>query len=124
MDVSRSYLDSAASGHMCPLREYFVDYVPCSPVPVEVSDGEYIYGEGYGTVAFNYSVNSKVYQFFLPHTLYVPHFKFNLISVGQLLKSKFVFVLEPKPHIRRPDNLPSLSVLQEGNMFILDLLIL
>jgi hypothetical protein len=119
MDVSKSYLDSAASGHMCSLRQYFVDYVPCDPVPIEVSDGEYIYGEGYVTVVFNYSVNSKNYQFSLPHTLYVPQFKFNLISVGQLLKSKFVFVLEPKPHIRRPNNLPSLPIIQERNMFIL-----
>jgi hypothetical protein len=119
MDISKSYLDSAASGHMCPLRQYFVNYVLCDPVPVEVSDREYIYGEGYGTVVFNYSINSKNYQFSLSHTLYVPQFKFNLISVGQLLKSKFVFVLEPKPHIRRPDNLPSLSIIQERNMFIL-----
>jgi hypothetical protein len=112
-------LDSAASGHMCSLQQYFVDYVPCDPVPIEVSDREYIYGEGYGIVVFNYSVNSKNYQFSLPHTLYVPQFKFNLISVEQLLKSKFVFVLEPKPHIRRPDNLPSLPIIQERNMFIL-----
>jgi hypothetical protein len=119
MNVSKSYLDSAASGHMCPLRQYFVDCVSCDPVSVEVSDGEYIYGEGYGTVVFNYSVNSKNYQFSLSHTLYIPQFKFNLISVGQLLKSKFVFVLEPKSHIRRPDNLFSLSIIQERNMFIL-----
>jgi hypothetical protein len=96
-----------------------VDYVPCDPVPIEVSDREYIYGEGYGTVIFNYSINSKNYQFSLPHTLYVPQFKFNLISVGQLVKSKFVFVFEPKPHICCPDNLPSLPIIQERNMFIL-----
>jgi hypothetical protein len=82
MDVSKSYLDLAASEHMCPLRQYFVDYVPCDPVPVEVSDGKYIYGEGYRTVVFNYSVNSKNYQFSLLYTLYVSQFKFNLISVG------------------------------------------
>jgi hypothetical protein len=96
-----------------------VDYVLCNPVSVEVSDREYIYGEGYGTVVFNYSVNSKNYQFSLPHTLYVSQFKFNLISVGQLLKSKFVFVLEPKLHIRRPDNLLFLPIIQERNIFIL-----
>jgi hypothetical protein len=73
MDISKSYLDSAASRHMF-----------------------------------------KNYQFSLPHTLYVPQFKFNL-----LLKSKFVFVLEPKRHICHPDNLSSLPIIQERNMCIL-----
>jgi hypothetical protein len=43
IDVNKSYLDSAASGYMCPLRQYFVDYVPCDPVPVEVSNIKRVY---------------------------------------------------------------------------------
>jgi hypothetical protein len=88
------FIDSAASGHMCSRINLLSDYKSCLSVAVEISDGVFRYGCGCGSITFSYTNNSIPYTVTITDILYVPYFKFNLLSVGQLKQSKLIFCVE------------------------------
>jgi hypothetical protein len=106
---------------MCAYRDILINYQECTPIPVEVSDGVINYGRGYGTVIFPYSVNQCIFEIIIENILYVPDFKFNLLSVGQLKSSGYIFDVETV-NLKRSDGLPNVPVVQKRNMFTLQVM--
>ena len=80
------YVDSGASFHMTPNREYLQDYTPTERIYIDGTLGN-IYTEGKGTVTFNSrtSDGAKV-TITIKDVYHVIGLKHNLIAVSQLLQ--------------------------------------
>lgn len=78
------YLDSGASQHMSPIRDWFVNYEELSST-IPVKTGKFIYAVGRGEINI-YAYDGNGWQRnYLAGVLYVPELKFNLFSLSSAL---------------------------------------
>ncbi|XP_057984436.1 uncharacterized protein LOC131169285 [Hevea brasiliensis] len=73
-------LDIRATNHICFSISYFTTYKKIKPISVKLPDGNHLVSHFAGTVHFSSSL-------VLYNVLYIPQFKFNLISVSKLTSS-------------------------------------
>lgn len=80
------YLDSGASQHMSPRREWFVNFKELStPKPVRVGTGEVIFATGKGEIDFLAHDGVKWVKNYLSEVLFVQKLKYNLFSLSSAL---------------------------------------
>lgn len=80
------YLDSCASHHMCPFKEWFVDLGPSAVKEVNQGDSTGLKVEGEGKVVIKMASG---WDITFENVLYVPRLGSTLISVGVLTKRGF-----------------------------------
>ena len=82
-------LDTGASNHMCAENCLFENFETTkNPLPVHLPDGSIKFVNHTGNIHLNAHL-------FLENALYIPSFKFNLLSVSKLAKTsnlKFIFL--------------------------------
>jgi len=84
-DISKSWLvDSAASSHMCWMRECFDDYHTTTGRSVRMGDKKSVATVGVETVVLNVIVHGKTRKIKSEEVLNVPTMVFNLMSVGMM----------------------------------------
>ena len=84
-DIAKSWLvDSAASSHICWMRECFDDYQTTTGRSVTMSDKRSIATSGVGSVVLNFIVNGKTRRIKLEKVLHAPTMGFSLMSVGMM----------------------------------------
>ena len=91
-DVSSSLaspilIDSGASAHMCPHREWFTDIRPCAPSNILLGDDSTLVCKEEGTIQFTVHSGTRPYTFLLSNTLYTPALRYTLISCSALSSS-------------------------------------
>jgi len=94
-------VDSGASCHMTPHREWFVDYEPYA-VPVNVANGNQVLSAGRGTIGT--LVESKWNNLRLINVLYVSSFNRNLFSTRKWSKVKWL-EMRKLSNLKRMDEL-------------------
>lgn len=84
-DISKSWLvDSAASPHMCWMRDWFDDYRTTSGRRVTMGDKGSVATAGVGTVTLSALIQGKTRKIKLAKVLHVPSMGFHLVSVGNM----------------------------------------
>lgn len=85
-DMKIWYLDSGASQHMSPIRDWLVNYEELnSIIPVKTGSGKFIYVVGRGEIDIYAYDGNKWQRKYLTGVLYVPELKFNLFSLSSAL---------------------------------------
>jgi hypothetical protein len=85
--ASHILIDSGASAHMCPHREWFTQLCPCAPSHILLGDDSTLVCQEEGTIHFTVHSGTHPYTFLLPHTLYAPALRHTLISCSALYSS-------------------------------------
>jgi hypothetical protein len=80
-------VDSGASAHMCPRREWFTDIRPCAPSNSLLGDDSNLVCKEEGTINFTVHSGTRPYTFLLPNTLYTPALRYTLILCSALSSS-------------------------------------
>lgn len=78
------YLDSGASCHMSPQKEFFDDVKEVRNWNIESVDGTIISPKGVGNVDLCVNIGNKTEEIILHDVLYMPNSKINLLSVGKI----------------------------------------
>lgn len=85
-------IDTVVTHHMCSTLSLFSSYTPCStPSSVQLPDGSNALVTHIGTVSLSSSL-------VLEHVFFIPSFKFNLLSVSQLINSNTCSVTFSSTH--------------------------
>lgn len=74
-------VDTGASNHMCPHREWFTEFAYIEPIPINTSNGAVIYALGRGSIRFEPSGFKTVE---IRNVLYIPDLSHSLFSVSCL----------------------------------------
>ena len=86
------FMDSGASQHMSPKRDWFVNYKKLpTPTQVRVGNGEVILAPGFGEIDILSFNGSKWERNHLTPVLYVPNLKYNLFSMSSALDKGLIF---------------------------------
>jgi hypothetical protein len=80
-------IDSGASTHMCPHREWFTDIRPCTPIHILLGDDPTLVCKEEGTIHFTVHSGTRPYTFLLPNTLYTRALRYTLISCSVVSSS-------------------------------------
>ncbi|RDX99014.1 hypothetical protein CR513_18002, partial [Mucuna pruriens] len=78
-------IDSGCTNHMTYDKSQFKDLKSTNVSKVKIGNGGHIFVEGKGTIAISTSLGTKI----ILYVLYVPKIDQNLLSVGQLIETKF-----------------------------------
>lgn len=80
------YLDSGASQHMSPTRQWFINYQELpKPTQVRIGNGDVIFAVGKGKIDILAFDGSQWKRKYLAEVLYVPKLKCNLFSLSSAL---------------------------------------
>lgn len=85
-------VDSGASRHVTPCREFFKTYEPCNQL-MQTADDKFIKAEGVGSIDILCNVGDKQKRVTLHDVLHIPDVVHTLLSVGRAAKNgaKFKF---------------------------------
>ena len=85
-------IDTGATSHMTPHREWIRDFSPCR-IPVRVATNHVVYAVGQGDVLFQPTLNgSPAQQVLFSRVLYVPALSDNLFAVFPVIRERNVHV--------------------------------
>jgi hypothetical protein len=85
--ASHILIDSVASAHMFPHREWFTQIRPCAPSNILLGDYSTLVCQEDGTIHFTVNSGTHPYTFLLPNTLYASALRHTLISCSALSSS-------------------------------------
>lgn len=86
--MTKWIVDTGATSHMTPHRDWFTKYKP-DRRPIRLANNHVVYSEGIGTVSFQPIVDGKLVQTLeFSRVLHVPDLKNNLLSALFLTRSK------------------------------------
>jgi gag-polypeptide of LTR copia-type len=85
--ASHILIDSGASAHMCPHREWFTQIRLCAPSHILLLDDSTLVCQEEGIIHFTVHSGTHPYIFLLPHTLYAPALRHTLISCSAVSSS-------------------------------------
>jgi hypothetical protein len=82
--ASHILIDSGASAHMCPNRDWFTDIRPCAPSHILLGDYSTLVCQEEGCIRFTVHSGTHPYTFLLPNTLFAAALRHTLISCNAL----------------------------------------
>lgn len=88
-------LDSGASGHMCPVREWLHDFAPCEPTPISLGDDSQLQCTGTGTLRVDLHSKSRGENIAIIRTVqYTPGLAHTLLSCSALAEKRVSTVID------------------------------
>ena len=108
-------IDSGASQHISAQQDRFINYIPISPITIQIGDGSQIHAIGKGDMV----IRANAIDITLREVLHVPSIGSNLLSVARIVDHGHHVLFAPSGcQIRSKDGV-RVHWVREGNVYLL-----
>ena len=108
-------IDSGASQHISAQQERFINYVPISPITIQIGDGSQIHAIGKGDMV----IRANAIDITLREVLHVPSIGSNLLSVARIVDQGHHVLFAPSGCQIRSKEGVRVHGVREGNVYLL-----